>query len=101
VLAVKAVLSVSAVILCALSSACSRTPDVVVSDPAGVVIVGAKVEPLSPSLNHPAVTTNGKGEANIPRGIQDVKWLNVSAPGFTAVHVEYGNLKPQRVVLKP
>ncbi|WP_265594162.1 carboxypeptidase-like regulatory domain-containing protein [Haloferula sp. BvORR071] len=91
---------VSLMILCGLIAGCGSTPpDVLVVDRSGSPIAGAKVEPVAPSINYNANTTDKKGELNLPARVQEVKWLDVSAPGFKKAHVDYTGAKPQRVVL--
>ncbi|WP_367872292.1 hypothetical protein [Luteolibacter sp. Populi] len=86
---------------CSLLASCNSGPDVVVTDRAGLPVAGAVIVPSSPSFNYPAVTTDGKGEANIPKkAVQEVKWLDVTVPGSEAkARVDYTNSKPVRVTL--
>ena len=81
-------------------TSCGRQPDVIVTDRAGLPIAGAKVEPVSASINYEPVLTDDKGHASIPSTVQKVETLNVTAPGSgEKVRVPYKGGKPLRVVL--
>ena len=97
----KWMLPLSLMALCGLVAGCGSTPpDVLVVDRSGAPIAGATVEPIAPSINYNGNPTDENGELNLPARVQEVKWLNVSAPGFKKAHVDYTGAKPQRVVLE-
>jgi hypothetical protein len=74
-----------------------------VVDPAGTPVAGARVEPVSPSINGVPVMTDKNGEAVVPKFIgQQTKWINVSKPGFqTTPNLELPAKWPWKLVLKP
>ncbi len=78
---------------------CCSASDVVVTDRAGVPVAGAMVESVTLSASYRPTVTDKKGGADLPWAVQEVKWLNVSAPGFETAHVDYTGGRPQRVIL--
>ncbi len=83
-------------------AACRVSPDVVVVDTTGAPVVGAKVEPVTASMNGEVVLTDGKGEARMGNYVQEILWLRVRKEGFAAQEsVDFTKPKPIRVVLKP
>ncbi|MCW1883704.1 carboxypeptidase-like regulatory domain-containing protein [Luteolibacter flavescens] len=91
-----------AIIIGLLAVSCQSKPDVIVTDAAGVPIAGAAVEPVTASMNLPAVVTDAKGEVHIGGAAQPVQSINVSKTGFTGVNnIDYTTAKPIRVILKP
>ena len=71
--------------------------------PGGRPIQGADVVASSLSMTGDVVTTDAKGEAEIPLsfGPQQTKWVNVSKPGFESEHVEVPAKWPLKVTLQP
>src|SRR6185369_16200570 len=65
---------------CALSGSAF---EVIIKDQDGAPIVGARVYPVTPSLNGPARLTDDAGKTTMPRNqIQNVQWVSVEAEGF-------------------
>ena len=85
--------------LCVLVTGCGSTPDVVVTDRAGAPVAGASVEAVAHSINYTPITADEDGQVELPQRFLEVKWLNVSAPGFKKAHVDFTGGKPQTVVL--
>ena len=50
-------------------------------DQSGKPIAGARIEPVSLSINYESMTTNEEGMASIPWMPQKVEWLNVTKKG--------------------
>lgn len=83
-----------------LTTGCTTKPDVIVTDASGAPIAGAKVEPVSLSMNQAAVTTDAKGEASIPKSVQPVQWISVKSTGFVdQKSIDFTGPKPIKVVL--
>lgn len=85
--------------LMVLLAGCGSSPDVVVVDRSGAPVAGAAVEAVSHTINYTPSNTDEDGEASLPQRAMEVKWLNVTAPGFKKAHVDYTGGKPQTVVL--
>lgn len=78
----------------------SCTPAIVVADQDGVPIEGARVEGISISTNGQWTTTNGLGQAEIPRSFDKTRWIMVSKRGYTSVSgVDVNQDHPIRVTL--
>lgn len=85
----------------ALLLAC-QSADVVVLDDKGAPLAGATVEPVTPSINHPALTTNAKGEASFSASVQKIETINVRKAGFKdQTGIKVSGTKPLRVTLSP
>jgi hypothetical protein len=90
----------SALLVGLILTSCSRQPDVIVTDHAGLPVAGAKVEAVTASINYAPILTDDKGQATLPSTVQKVETLNVTAPGSGAkVQVPYKGAKPLRVTL--
>lgn len=78
------------------------SPDVVVTDAEGNPVPKATVCPISLSVNHPPVLTDGSGKARIGRRVQSVKWIEVTGEGYhLSGHVPFADRrKPVSVILK-
>lgn len=48
-------------------------------------VADAVVVPESPSFNYQPVVTDENGKADIPRSLQEVEWLSISATGSKVV----------------
>jgi hypothetical protein len=73
-------------------------PDLVIQDPAGTPIEGAKILGASMSVGGQTTFSDRKGHAPIPSAIQPTRWISVSKPGFH----EVGNIdvdKPKPIVI--
>jgi len=84
-----------------LFAGCSG-PDVIVTDPSGKPVDGAKVTGTSLSIGGQFTMTNAKGEAQIPRSAQETKWLAITKAGYTSVErIDTGQPRPIVVKLAP
>lgn len=84
-----------------LLAGCSR-PDVIVTDQSGKPIEGARVTGTSLTISGQLTMTNAKGEAQIPRSVQETKWLTITKPGYTGVEwIDLSQSKPIVVKLTP
>ena len=87
---------------CATYVTASKKADVVVVNPSGKPIAGAKVTPISHSIHYPSVLTNKNGEARIKTAIQKVVWIKVSKEGFhDSQLLDFNEKKPIKVELQP
>ena len=81
-------------------SSCSK-PDVIVVDESGHPLEGVSVEPISLSVNGAISVSDGEGEVNFPKGIQEVKWISLTKEGyFDSGQIDFDSSQSQRVVLK-
>ena len=74
-----------------------------VVDPAGRPVEGARVAPVTLSMNGAAEMTDARGEATVllKIGLQDTKWVNVSKQGFEPQQVNVPAQWPLKVVMRP
>jgi hypothetical protein len=89
-------------IACAASAAgCAGRVEIV--SMSGEPIAGARVVPVTPSMNGSPALTDAGGKASVPRfiGGQGVAWIDVSKAGFEHQHVAVGSRWPVHVVLAP
>jgi len=80
---------------------CAELRTVRVVDPSGQPIAGAKVVAVSLSINSSPHVTDKNGETSLPDNIQEVKWMQVSMPGFQTLHTEKPSSWPSSVTLHP
>ena len=82
--------------LCSLLISCTmfRAPDVIVLDNNGKPIEGAKIFPISLSINYPSVKTDLQGRAWISYKIQKTKWLTISKSTYKDIQVNFEQTKP-------
>jgi hypothetical protein len=97
------VMRILTLVLVALAAIGCVKGRVQVVEPGGRPIQGADVVAVSASMNGDVVTTDAKGEAEIPLslGAQQTKWVNVSKPGFESRQVELPAKWPLKVPLQP
>ena len=87
-------LTVSAVVLSALLLV-GAGPDLVIVDPGGKPIEGAKVVGASFSISGQTTFSDKRGHASIPSTVQPTKWVSVYKDGFTPVeHIGIDKKKP-------
>lgn len=88
-------------LMCGLLLTSCATSTVLVSDERNAPVAGAHVEPFSPNIRYPALTTNAAGIVKIPPMLQKTDAINVSKDGFIeawAVRLKAGGVT--KVVLK-
>jgi hypothetical protein len=74
---------------------------VVVLDAGGTPVSGAKVEPVSLSINYGASITGGSGKVALPRVTQTIEWVSVTKQGFQpSGHVPVWEKRQTVIVLK-
>ena len=84
---------------CSLSGS---TLEIIVTDPAGMLIVGAEVFPIAPSISGPPKLTDASGVALIQRHmVQDVQWVSVKARGFETTQVALPHEHSLTITLSP
>ncbi len=74
---------------------------VIVTDPEGDPVPGAKVYGISLSITAGPNATDSRGRAEVPDTIQRAQWVTVAKPGFATAHVDAPDEWPLRVVLQP
>ncbi len=74
------VLQITGAFAALVLQACTTRVSVV--DQTGRPVAGARIEPVSLSINHFSVTTDEDGMASIPWHMQQIEWLHVSKKGF-------------------
>jgi hypothetical protein len=95
-------LSTIAAIMVAITIAGCARGQVQVVDLTGKPIQDAQVAPVSLSMNGKPMATDDSGEASVPLNIgQDIKWVDVSKPGFAPTQVQVPPQWPMKVVLQP
>ena len=70
-------------------------PDVIVTDQDGKPVEGAKITGASLSISGQFTKTNSKGGAQIPKAVQQTKWITVSKAGYEDVQfIDVSQPKP-------